>query len=883
MPLHSQTPRVHAIDPRGLSIRELDWHRSAPDDPAQLRVTRHTWDIAGQPSSVWDPRLGAEGVVANTTAIHTLSGKTILTTHVDAGWRLNLIAADGQSLDTWDGRGSHSRTDFDDQTRPLCVTETGVDGPPKIVERYIYGGASSAAALRNQCGRLIRHDDPAGTLCAQEFGLTAEVLTENRRFLHTDEPPDWPLDLGQRDALLEPGTGHTTTTVFDAAAALILQTDAAGNRTEHRYSVDGLLRETHLTLVNTQNAQTLISDLRYNPMGQLESERLGNGVITEKTYEPETGRLTRIFSSKAATTALQDLSYCYDPVGNLVEIEDAAQATRFFANQRIDPVSRYRYDTLYQLIEATGREVSNGASYGPALPMLQNLPQDPTQLSNYAQLYSYDGGGNLLEMRHIGAQCFTRKMLVAPDSNRSLPEGDTDANFEKSFDANGNFQQLMRGQDLAWDLRNQLRRVTAIKREDDPDDDEVYIYAADGQRCRKIRSTHTRNRTVMAETRYLPGLEIRTMHNGEILHVCSAPAGRCHVQVLHWAANKPDGIDNDQVRYSLNDHLGSSTLELDGRGSVISLEGYYPFGGTAWWAARNATDAKYKTVRYSGKERDASGLYYYGFRYYAPWLMRWVSPDPAEGEDGLNRYQMVANCPLSYSDPSGKTKEHVNTPSNTMTDVLRQHFEKKFKRNPEKKDMFENSYSHVMRDKYTIVSKYHPAGHTSPNLFINKFEPDVWTFKNNNKPIKEHPMLYANEIAAYQYYRVSNDVGFFGKLPTLIIRNNISNKGVKDVAHRYPSNTPEFTKAFLTQTQNGKSTQRIVDEFGLDIVKIEHSFNEVELLDIYVHVKSKAKFLDSSPLPGNDSSSTSSLRKLSLRETPSKVERAIRRRHSNAI
>ncbi|EGH49324.1 insecticidal toxin protein, partial [Pseudomonas syringae pv. pisi str. 1704B] len=50
---------------------------------------------------------------------------------------------------------------------------------------------------------------------------------------------------------------------------------------------------------------------------------------------------------------------------------------------------------------------------------------------------------------------------------------------------------------------------------------------------------------------------------------------------------------------------------------------------TAWWAARSAVEAKYKTVRYSGKERDTSGLYYYGLRYYAPWLQRWINPDPA--------------------------------------------------------------------------------------------------------------------------------------------------------------------------------------------------------------------------------------------------------------
>src|SRR4051812_32986937 len=102
---------------------------------------------------------------------------------------------------------------------------------------------------------------------------------------------------------------------------------------------------------------------------------------------------------------------------------DAAQPVQFFANQRIEPINHYRYDTLYQLIEATGREVKTGSSHGPALPELQGLPPDPNQIANYRQSYDYDAAGNLLQIRHVGAQTFTRTMLVAPDSNRSLPEG----------------------------------------------------------------------------------------------------------------------------------------------------------------------------------------------------------------------------------------------------------------------------------------------------------------------------------------------------------------------------------------------------------------------------------------------------------------------------
>ncbi|WP_238697708.1 RHS repeat-associated core domain-containing protein, partial [Pantoea agglomerans] len=77
------------------------------------------------------------------------------------------------------------------------------------------------------------------------------------------------------------------------------------------------------------------------------------------------------------------------------------------------------------------------------------------------------------------------------------------------------------------------------------------------------------------------------------------------------------------------------------------------YGGTAVWTARSAVEADYKTVRYSGKERDATGLYYYGYRYYQPWAGRWLSSDPAGTVDGLNLYRMVRNNPVTLIDSNG--------------------------------------------------------------------------------------------------------------------------------------------------------------------------------------------------------------------------------------
>ncbi|WP_123424455.1 RHS repeat domain-containing protein [Pseudomonas brassicacearum] len=661
------TPTILVSDPRGLALRTVQFHRRQANDALETRVTHQRYDAAGRAVVSRDPRLFTlaqtdASVPANLNQVFSLSGVPLATQSVDAGWQLALLGAGGQAVERWDGRGSHSLTEYDELRRPVAVHESGREVAEHALERFTYAGADEDAATHNLCGQLIRHDGPAGTLHLLDLSLGGAPLQQRRHFLHSLDAPDWPIDVAERDALLESVDGATTCNRYDPTSEPLSQTDALGNLQAFAYTVAGELKNTRLTLAGDgQIEKVLVSDIRYNPFGQVDAETAGNGVITRHHYDPANSRLTGLSAHKADGTPLQNLTYTYDPVGNVLSIEDAAQSIRYFNNQRIEPIKTYRYDTLYQLIEATGWEANTGRG-GSALPDLQPLPPDPSQIANYTQTYHYDPAGNQLDLVHVGAQAHGRTLTRARYSNRCLPERDdrppTEDELAAGFDANGNLRELQPGQLLNWDLRNQLQEVRPVVREDAEDDSERYIYDGGGQRVRKVRTSQTNARTLISEVRYLPGLEIRSHSGtGEILHVISATAGSNSVQVLHWAAKPPDDILNDQVRYSLNDHLKSSTLELDQQADLISQESYYPFGGTAWWAGRSATEAKYKTVRYSGKERDATGLYYYGFRYYAPWLQRWINPDPAGAIDGLNFYRMVRNSPITLSDQDGLSPE----------------------------------------------------------------------------------------------------------------------------------------------------------------------------------------------------------------------------------
>ncbi len=111
----------------------------------------------------------------------------------------------------------------------------------------------------------------------------------------------------------------------------------------------------------------------------------------------------------------------------------------------------------------------------------------------------------------------------------------------------------------------------------------------------------------------------------------------------------------ETVRYQYSNHLGSACLELDASAAIISYEEYHPFGTTSYRSGRNEVDVSLKRYKYVGKERDEeTGLYYYGARYYAAWIARFISVDPLnEKYPELSAYQYASNRPIIAIDLDG--------------------------------------------------------------------------------------------------------------------------------------------------------------------------------------------------------------------------------------
>ena len=103
-----------------------------------------------------------------------------------------------------------------------------------------------------------------------------------------------------------------------------------------------------------------------------------------------------------------------------------------------------------------------------------------------------------------------------------------------------------------------------------------------------------------------------------------------------------------EIKYNMDDHLGSSNLSLDENGTLVNREEYYPLGETSFGSYSK------KRYRFCGKEKDEeSGLYYYGARYYSPWTCRFISVDPQAGK-------YIFQTPYAYADNNPICKMDYN-------------------------------------------------------------------------------------------------------------------------------------------------------------------------------------------------------------------------------
>ena len=465
-------------------------------------------------------------------------------------------------------------------------------------------------------------------------------------------------------------------------------------------------------------------------------------------------------------------------------------------------------------------------------------------LELYQQIYAYDTGNNLTNLSHQAKSNTWQQTISIHTSNNH----GTENNKQNNFDANGNLLHLDNIANLDWYYNNTLNKLTKA---DKPNTTQYYVYDYQGKRVRTVTKS---NHQVQSQRDYLPALDIsinQTKQQSTILHIGThilSKSSENNTQPPH------------QTRYQLNSHLQSNTLELDDKAQTLSYEHYYPYGGTAIIAGKDKTQVQQKRYRYTGKERDdSSGLYYYGARYLAPWLTRWISPDATGVVDGLNLYVYVDNNPLKYIDPTGHVKvipADINL-ANYEIDILSP-IEGTYQNNnlfyfPAAYERLENIVKTYSADKLNLLNtktKFYIKSEVSNGApIIQAFScPSGDDFRNtmyfsrgelvfNSNFKNEYPDrrsgLNATEVITYQYLGMTKIAGALNMLPQTMLQQNITNPSTNEAMEIYRAdrNYPKFYRNFLIKSDNGRSSLRIANTFSLEVdsVELEATGNNIRL------------------------------------------------------
>ncbi|MEU0094818.1 SpvB/TcaC N-terminal domain-containing protein [Kribbella sp. NPDC006257] len=640
---YSATPTRERLDSLGRSYLTV-----ADDKPVGEFETRLELDIEGNTRAIVDAR----GVRMLEQRFDML-GHPAAVKSADAGESWTLADVNGQPFRVWDA-GVLRRWTCDELRRP---THVYVDDQLQV--RSFYGERAGDPAARNLRTRPYLVFDGAGVTRTASVDFKGNTLISERRLCQdARQEPDWQSLAAIADPeaavaaaveLLE-ATTFRTTTAYDALDRPVLVTAPDESRIRPSYNEANLLERTEIA-VRGGSWQLCIADVDHNARGQRTLVQLASGVRTEYEYDPETFRLTSL-TSTGGSRLLQALTYTYDSVGNVIEIDDAAQQTLFFANTVVEPRRRYEYDALYRLVRADGREQigQTTAPPGPDDPVRRPLPHvnDPQAMRRYQESYEYDPVGNFVAMAHQanGVGTWRRDYETFADSNRLRT---TNTSETYSHDVSGNLTSMPHLTELTWNVNNRLTRVdlggggTAY-----------YQYDTTGQRVRAtIENAGTTDTRI-----YLGGTEIyrqtvtgRTRREEHTLHVMDGNHRVALAETATISNGQPVPSPRTVIRYQLADHLGTATVETNETGALLTYEEYHPYGTTSY---HSSADASTKRYRFTGKEKDVrTGLYYHGARYYIPWLARWLSPDPAGLAAGPNAYAYVRANPVRLIDPTG--------------------------------------------------------------------------------------------------------------------------------------------------------------------------------------------------------------------------------------
>jgi RHS repeat-associated protein len=249
------------------------------------------------------------------------------------------------------------------------------------------------------------------------------------------------------------------------------------------------------------------------------------------------------------------------------------------------------------------------------------------------------------QLRYKATDAYSQSVTITQVFN--LP-----ATVSYTYDPNGNLtSDGARGYD--YDNADRLARITATNQWKSE-----FVYDAFGRRI--VRKEFVWQSSTWSQTD-----EVRYVWLG--MSVLQERDAANNIRVTYTGRLARE--DANSTSFYFSDGNGNVSSLIDSSGNVKARYRYDSFGNLL---SKSGPLADANLIRFSGKEYHVnSGLYYYGFRFYAPNLQRWMNEDPIGLAGGLNLYGFVGNDPINSFDPYGLCMDENFRRLNEALDKLR--------------------------------------------------------------------------------------------------------------------------------------------------------------------------------------------------------------------
>ncbi len=330
------------------------------------------------------------------------------------------------------------------------------------------------------------------------------------------------------------------------------------------------------------------------------------------------------------TTPHGTVAYQYDVLGRRTQMAANGQQPAIYQYDAASRLTRVEQGTLFATLgyDNANRRTSLGYSNGTSTSYAYDLASRLTNITHHgpgssvieAVTYSYDAAGNRLSLTRANGTASLVPNAVSSAIYDAANEQTAFAGATLTYDDNGNLTNDGTNT-YQWDARNRTSGS--------------FSYDALGRRTSKAIGS------VTSQFLY-DGNDIAAEISGGLVGVNYLRSLNIDEPFIRQA-----GPGNEHYH---TDALGSSLALSNTQSSASTTYTYEPFGKTTQTGAVSTS-----TFKFTGREEDASGLYYYRARYYQPRLQRFIAEDSIGYLGGdVNLYGYVGQNPILRTDPSGQ-------------------------------------------------------------------------------------------------------------------------------------------------------------------------------------------------------------------------------------